>query len=257
MARAPIKELLAGSGGLGNLFRREFRVWWGSRFGIWQVLIWLLAINGIWAIILGSEEETGFEPFFGVASIFTAIGVVVLAQGSIVGEKKTGTAAWILSGPVSRRAFLLSKLIPLAIGSLVLMVALPGAVGLIEFTGMTGDTVELGLYVAGLGVLWLYLLFFVSLTIMLGTFFQSRGPVMGVAFGVMAGAMIPANLLPWQLYAITPWSLGQLLPPAIIAGNPLIIDGNTIPTAMPLIATAVLAAVFVAVAMWRFQREDF
>ncbi len=80
---------------------------------------------------------------------------------------------------------------------------------------------------------------------------------MGVAFGVMAGGMIPPHLLPWQLYAITPWALGSALPPAVANGQPLVIGGDTIPTAMPLIATAVWVAIFVAMAMWRFQREDF
>jgi len=243
--------------GLGNLFRREFHAWWGTRFGLWQVVIWLLAVNGIWAIILGSEADTGFQPFFGVASIFTAIGVVVLAQGSIVGEKKSGTAAWILSGPVSRSAFLLSKLIPAAIGSLVWMVLLTGMVGLFEFTAMTGDDVDIILYLGGLGVMWLYLLFFLTLTIMLGAFYQSRGPVMGIAFAVMAGSMIPPHILPWQLYAVMPWALGQLLPPAVVHGLPLIIGGNTIPTLLPLIATAAWCAIFVVVGVWRFRREDF
>lgn len=243
--------------GLGNLFRREFRVWWGTRFGLWQILIWTVAINGIFAIVLSSDAPISLEPFFGVASIFTAIGIIVLAQGAVVGEKTSGTAAWILSGPVSRRAFLLSKLIPLAIGALVLMVALPGAVAYLEYSIMTSSSLSLAPFVAGLAILGLYLMFFLTLTIMLGAMYQSRGPVMGVAFGVMAGSMIPPHLLPWQLYAITPWSLGQLLPPAVANGQPLVIGGDTIPTAMPLIATVVWVVLFIALAMWRFQREDF
>jgi len=242
--------------GLGNLLRRDLRVWWGSRFGLVQAIIWLVALNGIWAIILVSDAPTDFESYFAMAFIFPCVGVVVLAQGAIVGERRSGTAAWILSGPVSRRAFLFSKLIPLASGSLGLMVVLPGMVALIEFTAITGESVHLGRFLSGLVILWLYLLFFLSLTIMAGAFFRSRGAVMGVAFGVLAGGMIPTHLVPWQLHAVMPWAVGWL-PSAVVEGYPLVINGHTIATPLPLITTAVWCAVFVVVGVWRFQREDF
>ena len=42
---------------------------------------------------------------FAVASgLFGAIGTVIAMQGSLIDEKKSGTAAWIMSKPVSRTA---------------------------------------------------------------------------------------------------------------------------------------------------------
>ncbi len=140
------------------------------------------------------------------------------------------------------------------------MIVLPGVVAYVEYSSMVPATASIlspGPFVSGVGILGLYLIFFLTLTIMLGTMFQSRGPVMGIAFAVMAGSMIPATLFPWQLYAVTPWSLGQLLPAAVAQGQSLVIDGDTIPTAMPVIATAVWAVIFIAVGMWRFERDDF
>ncbi len=62
------------------------------------------------------------------AGLFPAVGVVIIMQGVVVGEKKSGTAAWVLSKPVTRPAFILSKVIANSLGVLVTMVVLPGIV---------------------------------------------------------------------------------------------------------------------------------
>jgi ABC-type Na+ efflux pump permease subunit len=38
-----------------------------------------------------------------------AFGVIILTQSDIVEEKLSGTAEWVLSSPLSRSAFILSK----------------------------------------------------------------------------------------------------------------------------------------------------
>ena len=42
--------------------------------------------------------------------VASVIAVVAKTQGAIIGEKQLGTAAWVLSKPASRRAFVLAKL---------------------------------------------------------------------------------------------------------------------------------------------------
>jgi ABC-type transport system involved in multi-copper enzyme maturation permease subunit len=59
----------------------------------------------------GPGPATGLQAFFAISPLFGPIGVAVLAQGAIVGEKQSGTAAWVLSKPVSRSAFILAKLL--------------------------------------------------------------------------------------------------------------------------------------------------
>jgi len=57
--------------------------------------------------------------FLKIAGIATAIGVAVLAQDALIAEKHSGTAAWVLSKPVSLSAFILSKVIANAAGILI------------------------------------------------------------------------------------------------------------------------------------------
>lgn len=96
----------------------------------------MLIINGLMAIIIttaGDDLEVGetivsssIDPFIGITTWFTSIGVAIVAMGAIVGEKRSGTAAWILSAPGSRTAYFVSKLAVLGVGSVVTMAFVPG-----------------------------------------------------------------------------------------------------------------------------------
>ncbi len=99
-------------------------------------------------------------------------------------------------------------------------------------------------------MLALHLLFYLALTLMLGTLFSARSPIAGLGVGlVIAGQSVP-HLLP-QVRPFFPWQL----PPAA-AG---LVLGEAVPgeAVVALGVTAVWTALFVAVALWRFAREEF
>ena len=87
--------------GLGNLMKGQFSGWFQSSRWWRHALIWLATINLIlFFATLGmsgeAENEAGDSPLilysiFG--GIFVAIGVMIIMQGVIVGEKRSGTAA--------------------------------------------------------------------------------------------------------------------------------------------------------------------
>ena len=66
-----------------------------------------------------------FNIFMGLAG---AIGVSILMQTAVVGEKRSGTAAWVLSKPVSRVAFIIAKLIANSTGIVVTLVLAQGLI---------------------------------------------------------------------------------------------------------------------------------
>ncbi|MBM3133579.1 MAG: hypothetical protein FJZ95_11200, partial [Chloroflexi bacterium] len=117
--------------GLANLLLKESRWWRKSWLGLGQVLLWAAILNGIYALILVTmpeDSEEGIEIFVAIAAGTTGYGAITLAQGVLVSEKRSGTLAWVLAGPVSRSAVVLSKLIVLVIGSLVTMLIVPGLI---------------------------------------------------------------------------------------------------------------------------------
>jgi ABC-2 type transport system permease protein len=123
--------------GFANLLRNENRLWWGTRKWLIHLLLWLVVLNGF-ILLIGLAEgqeannpvplyDTLIQVFFQIGAFATAIGVVTTAQGAIVREKQLGTAAWILSKPVSRSAFVLAKFVAYAVGFVSLATLVPSS----------------------------------------------------------------------------------------------------------------------------------
>ena len=265
--------------GFSNLFANENHHWWGTWQWVIQVLIWLAIINGMLATVVltapkvelaqarmeideargvvarKSLEQTALMVFFIFSGLAPAVGVVILGQDAILQERQTGTAAWVLSKPVARAAFLLSKLSADALGVLVTMVLAQGLVAYFIF--QVGIGMELGIphFLAGLGLIYLLLIFYLSLTLMLSTLFRSRGPVIGIPMVLVFGNQL-AGLAP-ALAKTMPWNLVMDLGPQQPALAVLLVQGQPLPTVTPILGTAVLTVIFIAVALFKFRREEF
>jgi ABC-2 type transport system permease protein len=269
---APAGQLVPVTGrswrrGFANMLRKESQVWWGGGRWLAQALIWLVLINGLIAFLImvmslapaepGSPQitpeliyQTLVVSLFQLGLVSTSIGVVVTVQGAIIGEKQTGTAAWILSKPVSRPAFVLAKLLAQAISFITLAVLLPGAVGYAEALLLAGRAPALPMYIAGVGVWALNVLFYVAFTLMLGTLFNSRGAVAGIALAFMFGGSIVSSIVP-NLAVVTPWVLPNIAS-ALGTGQPV---PETI--VIPLVLSVFWTVLCAGVAVWRFGREEF
>ncbi|MFX1538102.1 MAG: ABC transporter permease subunit, partial [Promethearchaeota archaeon] len=99
-------------GGFKNLIIAEFARW---KTNMWWIngIVWIIVINGMLGAAVGVIRfrlEAALGLYSGFGGLFTSVAAVIFAQDVIVGEKKSGTAAWVLSKPVSRTAFILSKL---------------------------------------------------------------------------------------------------------------------------------------------------
>jgi ABC-type transport system involved in multi-copper enzyme maturation permease subunit len=265
--------------GFANMFRKENHAWWGTWQWVIQVVIWLAIVNGMLAMValaapkieaahqtqeISAEEaaaaasaidQTALMVFFVFSGLAPAVGVVILAQDALIGEKQAGTAAWVFSKPVSRVAFLLSKLSADALGILATMVIIQGVVAYAVIKIGTANSLPLSGYLAALGLVFLLLTFYLSLTYMLGTLFSKRGAVIGIPVVLVFGNQL-TGILPW-LGKILPWNLVMDLGPAQPALAVALAQGQPLPTVTPVIGTAVLTIVFLVVALWRFQREEF
>ena len=252
------------SAGFGNLFRREAFAWYGTRYGLIHLLMWIIIINGLMAIIITTAGEdlapdqtivqAGIEPFVGITAWFTAIGIAVVAMGAIVGEKQSGTAAWIMSAPVSRSAFLVSKLVVTGIGGITTMILIPGVLAFLEFTFIpaAAESGEVSLlpWLGALGAMSLVVLFYLSLTIFLGTMFSSRGAVVGIPIGVFFMGLFITGSLPEFIANLTPYTLTTPL------AMDLADETRTVSSVVPVLATLVWIAAFAAGGIWRFRREE-
>jgi ABC-2 type transport system permease protein len=240
--------------GLAPLMRAGFGSWWRTRQWWTQALLWTVVVNGSMAAVLWGDapDDIGVFDLYGVMTMFAAIAVAILMQEEIVGEKRSGTAAWVLSKPASREAFMLSKLVPNAVGVLVTMIAIPSAVLLVQ-TSLAGVEVSVPRFLLGMLVTALNLLFYLTLTLMLGTLFDSAGPVIAVPLAFAFGQ---------QLITGIP-GLGTALPWALVVGTDdttsvtgAVITGQPVPAPAALATTAAACAVFTAVAFAKWRRTE-
>ncbi|HVO43824.1 MAG TPA: ABC transporter permease subunit [Aggregatilineales bacterium] len=260
------------------MLSRENSEWWLRRRWLVRTILWIAIVNGIMAAVMwtpksqttppsasqeGSQQTINMDDpsiagslmYILMGGLVTGIAVIIGMQGAVIDERKSGTAAWILSKPVARSAFILAKLVSNATASLLGMVIFQGAIAFILLTARTGSAPALLPFAAGVCLLGLHLLFYLTLTLMLGTLFEERGPVIGIPLASLIGAQLLLGISPF-LGQIMPWLIvippGQGFSLAMLA-----ILGQPLPTVTPIIATALWIVIFVGVAIWRFEREEF
>jgi ABC-2 type transport system permease protein len=245
-------------GGLGNMLRKEIGQWWGTRTWWVQTLIWVLILNGITTIVALTESLAPGELLQEVVQTFLPLGVgaigigtIITVQGAIVGEKQLGTAAWVMSKPASRSAFVLAKAVAYTLGFWITAIVIPAIIFVIETRLLLPAPLSIVPFLAGLAMVALSQLFYLTLTLMLGTFFNSRGPIAGIGIAfIMVGLMLK-GMIPLVVLAVTPWLLPDLSS-ALALGMPL-------PSIwfVPIVVTGIWILVMTAVALWRFGREEF
>jgi ABC-2 type transport system permease protein len=245
-------------GGFGNMLRKELGQWWGTRTWWVQILIWVLILNGVSTITALTEPILNMEllqevvqTFLPVSAGAIGIGTIITVQGAIVGEKQLGTAAWVMSKPASRSAFILAKILAYAVGFWITAILIPTSIFLFGTLRLIPATLSFSSFLAGVAVVALSQLFYLTLTLMLGTFFSSRGPIAGIGIALIMIGLMLKGFIPLQIMIFTPWPLPDLSS-AIALGMPL-------PSVwfVPLLVTGIWIVVMTIVALLRFRREEF
>ena len=246
--------------GFRNMLRKENGRWVGTHEWLTQSLIWLALVNGIVTLVLyiGFTQAgipttmDALQLFFMLLGSFTPFGVVILTQSDVVGERQSGTAEWVLSAPLSREAFLLSKLAANSAWIFATMVLLQGVAFNLILAAFGLPTVPALNMAAGLAVNCLHLLFWLTLTLMLGASFHSRGPVLGIPIVFL----ILQDLVAQLASVYVPW-LVPMMPKSLLLQGLQLAQGDGVTSLVPFVAVALLSMVFTAASVWRFRREEF
>jgi len=261
--------LKTGSGwtrGLENLLSGELRRWFGTRTWLVQIIIWAMAINFIFLMVAlnssggdmsSSDSIMIFNIFLGLVG---PIGVSILMQSAVVEEKNSGTAAWVLSKPVSRIAFILSKMISNVIGVGATMLVAQGLIAYLIAALVLHLRLPVLGFVAGLGVHLINILFYLTLTLMLGAIYNHGAPVIGIPLAFLFMQQYLASYLA-SIYAplssAFPWTLAiplnnsQDLP---VAGALMV--GAPVATYLGVVTTLVFSILFTGIALRVFQSQE-
>ncbi len=240
-------ELVTETGwrmGFSTLLKKELKTWFGTKAWWQQALLWSAILVMFGSVGLG-DAEGGLFIFYMIATIFPSIAVIIISQERILEDKRSGSAAWVLSKPVSRTGFILSKFLPSALGFAVSMILIPGILFYALAIAM-GSPIMLVPYLASLVPLILWQLFLSWLTMCLGTFFDNEGPVMAVPFPFL---FLGPNLA--QMDGVGPYG------PWGLVMNSINLVSETEYPLYPIIITVGILIVFLIVAILRFRKHEF
>jgi ABC-2 type transport system permease protein len=247
--------------GLNTMLRSGLARWFKTRMWWVQCLIWGSLIGSILAAIAFNPQSPSTEElltlFAVFAGLFPAVGVIIIMQDALVGEKREGTAAWVLSKPLTRPAFVLSKIIANSAGMLVTMVVVPCLLAYAIITISTKSSLNPLGFIESMGVIFISHFFFLALTLMLGTFFDSRGPVIGIPLGILFMQQNLIGFLPALSYVL-PWILVVPLGNTPSLALSLMMNIPVQPDQLITLAVVVIESIlFILIGLWRFNREEF
>jgi ABC-2 type transport system permease protein len=259
--------------GFANMFYKENYAWWRTRRWWVNAIVWIAILCILVAFMLfvlpgqaaanndpslaemggplALAQNMGLTIFFQVGALAIGIGTIILCQGLIAHEKETGLIEWLLAKPVTRRAYILSKLASSLIAVLVLLIGGPALVTIGLFYLRMGLDFPLIPFLQGTGILIAHTVFYLCLTVMLGTVFSKRTPIMGIAVGTLVGGNVLAGFISQTLY-FTPWGFGRVA--LSLASSEPVPAGMLWP---PLIITIVFSVLFITVGLVKFEKSEF
>jgi len=251
--------------GLGNLLQGEYSAWFRSSRWWKHLLLWFAIINVMMAImvIAGADAADGDGPpllfMYGIfGGMFVAFGVMIIMQRVLVREKQTGTASWVLSKPVTRTAFVVSRLAVNAIAILLTSVIMPGVV-LYVTLGLFSDLGWLSPagYAGALLAVALHTFYWIALVLMMGTLLESSAGVIAVPMVLFFVFWMGTDLLPFLIYVSPLLLVFSPAPEQIGVLSVALMTGEPVSSWWPLISTVVACVIFITVAIVRFNRQEF
>lgn len=273
---API-SILPAMAGFSILFTREIHQALRLRSLLLHLLVWGIILNGFLLLTIAASREIASspesipvesaeiqslmsDPSIPISTLLMMMGfalaiyAVISLQDAVIQEKLTGTAAWVLSKPVTRLAFVLSKLA--AHVARLLLIVIPQiliSMLLLHFVG--NFELDATVFIWGVPLVLVFVLFFSALTLLLGTVSDSRSFVMGIPLALLLLYQPISNLLA-PIMSYLPYAIvlngGDGAAPMVLS----VVMGSPISNWMPLITAILLEAVLIGLAAWNFNRQE-
>jgi ABC-2 type transport system permease protein len=238
--------------------RRTFRLW---------ILIGVLVVSGMMSPLLAKYTPLLLSAIPGVppqlAAIippptildsftqyiknitqFGIIVVIVLTMGVMAQEVERGTAAMLLTKPVSRSAVILAKW---AAGGIAVIAAVAlAALGCAFYTLVLFEPFSLANFLILNGLIVVYLVFYLSLGLLASSLARTQAIAAAIAFGGLILVLI-IDAFP---------VIGDKLPGQLMSWAGSLFTSNPQPT-WPALATCLVGiTLFLGIAIFRFSRQE-
>ncbi len=278
--------------GFRSMLRKENARWWGTRSLTFQLVLWFFVLNALVALILfvvpaidngnASQQaanitgtpvpapspdsvqesrqkvaDSAMTIFFQLAGFAVFIGAVIYGHDTLLKERESGTAAWLLSKPLSRKAFVFAKVLAVVTGVLGIILLAQALIAYAMCSLELGSPMPVLPFLAGLCVLALEIMFYLAMAIALSAFTLSRGITLGLPLitgitgGFFLGIFQALGTLK-ELGYLVPWNLTGYAT-SLATSTSLEADQYW---PWPVLATAVLVLLFLGAAVMKFEQTE-
>lgn len=176
---------------------------------------------------------------------FGVLIAILVTMGSVATEKERGTAAFLLTKPIGRGAFIVAKV--LAIGGLLALATAVAGILCWVYTAILFEPLPVAPFAAAIGLVWLSLAVLAAITFLASVASRSALVAGGIGFGGLLIAGI-VSALP---------GVGAYMPTSLWGAADVLALG-TLPD--PLVGPVVVNVLFmvgaVGLAWWVFRRQE-
>ncbi|RST76427.1 ABC transporter permease [Siminovitchia acidinfaciens] len=198
-----------------TLFKKEWLEAWRDKKLIWlPVVLCLLAVsqpistyfmpeilemagNLPEGAVIDIPVPSGEEVLAGTLSQFGMIGTAIFvlsAMGVVSNERNSGSLSLLMARPVDPFIFIASKW---AAQALIFLLSFALSYGLAYYyTNLLFNQVDIQRFISSFGVYSLWILFTLSITLLLGTIMKKNGGIAGMSIMTVAGLSIIGSLFP-------------------------------------------------------------
>lgn len=170
---------------------------------------------------------------------------ILVAMGSVATEKERGTAAFLLTKPITRGAFIAAKVV--AIGALLALALAVAGVLCWTYTTILFEPLPVPGFAGAVALVWLSLAAFAAVTFLASVATRSGLAAGGIGFGVFVLTGILSALPgigPWMPTSL--WGAADALALGTIPG----------PLLGPVLANVALIVATLGLAWWSFRRQE-
>jgi ABC-2 type transport system permease protein len=176
---------------------------------------------------------------------FGVLIAILVAMGSVAAEKERGTAAFLLSKPIGRGAFVTAKIV--AIGTLLAAALGMGGVLCWIYTTILFEPLPALGFAGAVALMWLSLAAFAAVTFLASVVTRSALAAGGIGFGVFVATGI-LSALP---------TIGPCMPTSLWgAADAMALGGVPDGLAGPVLASLALILAALGLAWWSFRRQE-
>jgi ABC-2 type transport system permease protein len=204
---------------------------------------------------VGGDDLMGMipDPSVGDAAIqftknlgqFGVLAAILVTMGAVANEKDHGTAAFLMTKPLSRGAFVVSKVVALGL-LLALATAVAGVLCWI-YAAVLFEALPVAGFAAAVFLLWLSLCVFAAITFLASVVARSAIVAGGIGIaallvaGILSALPVVGVYLPTGLWGLADQLAVGLTPDALLG---------------PVLVNVAIIALAVALSWWSFQRQE-